>query len=189
MRYSRVCVLLLDRRLVYANGGSGMSSGMEERTVAAHRYSSSLAFVVAGHGDGDNGAAPSSGCRIWDCGGGWASRSTDVIRNAAGTGTGGSSAAGTVAAVSSPWFSTASSRFVTLSPRSMEVLLRFVTVAARLLLPDDTTSWNHPRRRFRYAVSVANMSWPHGRETSALPPPATAVAALAEATAPTAPTP
>jgi len=31
-----VCVLLLDLRLMYANGGSGMSSGMDDRTVAAN---------------------------------------------------------------------------------------------------------------------------------------------------------
>jgi len=51
-----VCVLLLDLRLVYANGGSGISSGIEDRTVAM--YSSSNGST--GGRDGGSGCGRSS---------------------------------------------------------------------------------------------------------------------------------
>jgi len=67
IRYRRVCVLLLDRRLVYASGGSGMSSGMDAKTVAMYSSSSG-----------------STGGR--DDGGG---RSSDTDRDGGGGGDGG----------------------------------------------------------------------------------------------------
>lgn len=62
-----MCVLLLDRRLVYANGGKGISSGIEDSTVAMYSSSDGSA------GGRDNGCS---------CG-----RSSDVDRVGGGCGT------------------------------------------------------------------------------------------------------
>lgn len=67
IRYRRVCVLLLDRRLVYASGGSGMSSGMDARTVAM--YSSSAGSTVGRVGGGRSSGTDRDGGGVGGGGG------------------------------------------------------------------------------------------------------------------------
>lgn len=157
-----MCVLLLDRRRVYASGGSGMSSGMDDRTVAAHKYSSSTE-------NGDDDVAAASNCRT--CGG--CGRSSDPVRD--GDGGSGVVAAAGVRTAMVIWRSMA-----------MAAVVAAAVVFVRLL-PLATTSCIHSHTRFRYTVSEVNISWPHGRTEGTSPPATTAVAAVTR-TAPT-PTP
>lgn len=178
IRYSRVCVLLLDRRRVYANGGSGMSSGMDDSTVAV--YSSS------GYGDDEpddvdgGGVVPAAAscCRCGrssdparDVGGARSAAAAFSIARRAGAGC---SVAGRVAG------SVAGTEAGSMAGRVAGSVAGAVDDddgGSRSLRPPGacccgtTTSCNHPRSRFRYDVRAANMTsaWPHGRAARASP--------------------
>lgn len=139
-----------------------MSSGMDDSTVAAHMYSSSS------NGGGGGGLKTSAGCR--SCGDGRDGSSTGTARH-------GSDVTGVPVAVIGTPVTLSSSRFIVSS-----------VVPFAWLLP-ETTSCNHPRTRFRYTVRAANMSWPHGRTTSASPPSSAERRAAATGTATRTPRP